>query len=207
MRSNSGESGSLTPPGAFAAAANGAAASETATPAVIDLYKELPSEDPSVGQKVKDALESVERLERREQLLLPAHGNEFVAALWWMIQEGGEVRDYAAVRSAKAYVETQENQMLKREGVRRLLRMAERAILARLNDPAAVARGGEEAYRARRDEWGREYRAEFIAILRGEVVAHADDKSELLRRVADLQRKTWPFRAYVVKVGAPPPDL
>jgi hypothetical protein len=209
MPSSSGESGSLHPIGIFAATAEGASTSEAATPAVIDLYQELQVEHEalSVGQKVKvkDVLESVERLERREQLLLPAFAHEFVAALWWMIQEGNEVRDYAAVRSAKTYVESKANPMLMREGVRLLLRMAEGAILARLNDPAAVAHKSEEAYRARSEEWEQQFAGQFIAIVQGEVIAHAVDKSELLREVAARQRATWPFRAYIVKVGAPPP--
>jgi hypothetical protein len=207
MYSNSDESGSLPHQASFAAVAEVAAIAEPATPAVERLCEELTGEgeDPSVGQKVKDVLESVERLERREQLLLPSFVGELFAALCWMIQEGGEVRDYAAVRGAKAYVESGGNPLLAGDGLRRLARRAERAVLERLNDPAAVARKGEEAYRARREEWEREFEGQFIAIVQGEAVAHAADKSELLREIAKLQRKTWPFRAYVVKVGEPPP--
>jgi hypothetical protein len=162
-------------------------------------------DDPSVRQRVREVVSSVERLERREQLLLPAVGSEFVAALWWMIQEGSEVRDLAAVRSAKAFVETQGHPLLRKGSVGRLLHRAERAILEHLNDPAEVARKGEEAYRARRELWERMYAGQFIAIVQGDVVAYARDKSELLREVAVRQKEMWPFRAYIVKVGAPPP--
>lgn len=44
---------------------------------------------------------------------------------------------------------------------------------------------------------------QFIAIYRGEVIDSDADKAKLIGRIMQNQKKTGPFRAYVVAVGAP----
>lgn len=172
---------------------------------VISLYQELRNEEsnPAIDDKVKVIGENIERLERRDELHFPSSVGNFRAAVCWMIQQGSDEKDLDAVRRALAELENSYDPHLKRESIRRLLLLAEQCVIERVNDPTGVARRGEEAYRLNREEWEREFKGEFIAIYRGAVIASDADKTELLRKIVALQESWWPFRAYIVQVGAP----
>ena len=61
----------------------------------------------------------------------------------------------------------------------------------------------EVAYQAHKAEWDEKYRGEYIALHRGEVVAHDKEKSAVMRSLIEMQRESGRFRAYLVQVGAP----
>ena len=137
-----------------------------------------------------------EASKRRLGLLKPDSSDNFEAALMWMA-ENGEEEDLELIR------ELRKNRTTSSAEILRLLRIAEQRIAERMDDPYRVLNRGEEAYQKNKNEWDHKYAGQFIAIYRGEVIDSDADKAKLIGRIMQNQKKTGPFRAYVVAVGAP----
>jgi Family of unknown function (DUF5678) len=167
---------------------------------IISLHQELAGRGAGadVDKVVKRLGLDAERLERRNQLLLPASEDHFTAAIKWIIQLGVE-DDLEVIRRAKSDLPYDT------EDVRMLLKMAQEKLEEQANEPGYVARKGEEAYRLHRREWEEAYGGQYVAVRGGRVVAHAADKDELLKEIVKIEKAEGPFRAYVVLVGAEEP--
>ena len=163
---------------------------------IISLHQELTGRGAGadVDESVKRLGLDAERLERRNQVMLPASEDHFTAALKWMIQLGVE-DDLEVIRKAKSDLPYDT------EDVKMLLKMAHEKLEEQANEPAYVASKGEEAYRLHRREWEEAYHGQYVAVRGGRVVAHAADKDELLKEIVKVQKAEGPFRAYIIRVG------
>lgn len=154
-----------------------------------------------------DLYNRYETLQARQQLLKPADWNEFDAAIRWMAGRGMEeeldllekVR-----RSPPRFLAEDSSTTGSHQEICRLIQSAEQRIRMRVNDPEHVMVKGEEAYLKNEEAWSARYPGEFIAIHRGEVVAHDPEQTELAKKLFDLQGEKGRFRAYVVEVGSSP---
>lgn len=144
--------------------------------------------------------EKAEALERRAELVVPESLENFLANLWWMIEQGVE-EDLDALRRIK------DNLPYTSEDIDELMKCAEQRILERVNDPDYVAQSGEVAYRMFRERWQKEYAAQFIAIHRRQVVASAPTEEELWPKLREARKERGPFRAYIIKVGMEMPTF
>lgn len=146
-----------------------------------------------------------ETLLMRKKLLKPADLKEFDAAIRWMAGRGmeAELDLLQEVKKEPPTFVEESSSVDTSEEICRLIVSAEQRIRERVSDPEHVMSRGEEAYQKNKEAWDRHYQGEFIAIHRGEVVAHNGEQAQLARQLLDLQREKGRFRAYVVEVGAP----
>lgn len=137
-----------------------------------------------------------ERIVRRLALQQPVDQEDFEETLRWMLGRG-DVEELDLLRAVRA------NPPFVSETISRLFERADENICRRVYDAVRVAEEGEQAYQRSRQEWDRRYSGQYIAIHRGQVEDTDSDKRRLLQRLADRQRATGPFRAYIVQIGAP----
>jgi len=136
------------------------------------------------------------RRQRRLELEYPRDEDAFVKTLQWMAERGGEaeldlLRHVAQTPRFAAPLTL------------RLLVKADAAMTRRVYDPTRVTQAGEEAYQRHRSAWDAQHAGEFIAIHRGQLVAHSADKMVLYAELTRQQQQQGVFRAYVVEIGAP----
>jgi hypothetical protein len=155
-----------------------------------------PNEEATVKDVLKQLKKKLEAGERRFELRLPTSLENFKTNLRWMYHNGEEEDLVLLCRIKK-------NPPYDLDDIERLMEMVDRRIRERVNKLDRVIEKGEEAYQLRYNEWEEQFSGQFIAIYGGEVVGHADTKPELYPQISEAQKQVGPFRAYIVKVGAP----
>jgi hypothetical protein len=152
-----------------------------------------------------ELLNRYQTLQERQQLLKPADWSEFDAAIRWMAGRGmeEELDLLEQVRKSPPRSLTEDPATESHEEICRLIQSAEQRIRKRINDPEYVMIRGEAAYSRNEEAWSAQYSGEFIAIYRGDVVAHDSEQAQLAKKLFDLQEEKGRFRAYVVEVGSP----
>ena len=153
-----------------------------------------PDEGALLNEVFSTLFEKAEAVERRAELFLPESRENFIANLWWMIEQGVE-EDLYALRRLKKNLPYQD------EDIDEFMRIADERILKRVNDPDYVLKNGEDAYRSNQKMWDEEYADQFIAVYGRRVVAHAATEDELWPKLKQVQNERGPFRAYIIKVG------
>ncbi|HEY6190451.1 MAG TPA: hypothetical protein VIW80_22555 [Pyrinomonadaceae bacterium] len=178
---------------------SGASAHSTRTLVAMLYHKRVYSDwagDPTLEDLKNEVALQLETQERRLDLFISGSEEEFVKALWWIIENGLE-KDLDLIRQIS------KSPPYSSESVTRLLDIAEQRIFRRINEPYRVMIRGQQAYRSNRIEWEREYSNRVIAIHCGRVVASAPTRDELMKEIARAQKTEGPFRAYIVDVGGP----
>lgn len=137
-----------------------------------------------------------ERIVRRLALQQPVDQEDFEETLRWMLGRG-DVEELDVLRAVRV------NPPFVSEAISRLFERADENICRRVYDAVRVAEEGEQAYQSNRQEWDSRYSGQYIAIHRGQVEDADKDKGRLIQRLAQRQRATGPFRAYIVQIGAP----
>jgi len=125
---------------------------------------------------------------------------ELTSELWLKIEEG-------TIDDLEFLLEIKGSPLCTSKIIQDLIDRANREIRKRFYAPAEVLKREEAAYQLHQEEWGSKYgKGTYIAIHKGEVVAHAKDKAALYRQLTKLQRHSR-FRPYVVQIDAPIIDV
>ena len=136
------------------------------------------------------------RINRRWDLEHPLSLDDFINALRWAF-ENGDVEELDLIRRIRVHPPYDSDK------IQRLLDLAEDQIHDRVYDPQRVVDREEAAYQQHQQEWDEQYKGEFIAIHRGQVIDHDANKRRLIQRLDQKQREEGRFRAYIVQIGAP----
>lgn len=139
----------------------------------------------------------IETMSRRLDLISPSTPEDFMAALWWVAEQGTE-EDLKLLREVRSNLPYDDADIIK------LLGIVEEKLAEKVDDPEYVVRKGEEAYQRNKEEWDSLYEGKYIAIHKGAVLYADADESSLIKTVIEEQKRQQKmFRVYIVEVGAP----
>jgi hypothetical protein len=143
-----------------------------------------------------------DHLQRRMDLLHPKSSAHFATTLRWMAQCGDQ-------DDLRRLTRMKQDPPFETPAVEKLFELAIAGIngrsgrAAHLDDVHSQLHAAAEAAQTQKTEWERDYQGLYLALHAGAVVAHDAAKPALLSQLARMQRANGPFRACIVRVGAP----
>ena len=140
----------------------------------------------------------VERFYWQRSLLLSSDENEMASGLHWMVELGEDEQDLECLEAARAR-EVPQNTFLPE-----LLDRARDETRRRYFRPSNVISRERQALSEHRDQWEREYPGQFVAIVGGNVIHAAHEKTDLMTWLTKEQEEMGPFRAYIADLNTPP---